>query len=146
MILRDLAYFMQTDGVGTVGVDLFESQMPETLPGAASPADLCVAILGPYGGLPPIRVQPRTVEEPARVAYEQPRVQVEVRGNKEDYASAEGLARTAYGSLIHIKNMILTSGVFYQSVEPLQDPFFLTWDQNRRPKFVFNLQIFKSYG
>jgi hypothetical protein len=144
MILRDLAYFLEAYGAGIVGTDLFESQMPETIAGKAVPTELCTAILGPYSGLPPVRVQPTTVDAVPSIRYQQPRVQIEVRGNKENYLSGEAKIAVVYRTLAMIKNRILSSGVFYQSVEPVQDPFFMRWDENRRPRFVFNVQVFKN--
>lgn len=45
MLLDELASYMQTNGIGTLGTDLFAGQLPES-------PDACVALYE-YGGLAP---------------------------------------------------------------------------------------------
>jgi hypothetical protein len=128
VILDEVAEFLADQNLAVPGTDLFRWSMPDQ-------PDDCIALYE-YGGDPPMR----THDAPS-IAYEQPRVQIVVRGAT---ASAgrqriEGIYRTLAG----IKNTAL-SGTKYLSVEPIQQPFLLRRDQNDRPTFAFNCQAVKG--
>jgi hypothetical protein len=126
--LADLAGVLQTAGVGTVGIDIFLSQLP------LSPED--AISLGEYGGSPPTWVF-------GDIAWEQPRVQVLVR-TSHGYVTGRTKAQAAWSALASIKNEVLNS-VLYLTVEPLQSPFELTREGDGDDiTFAFNIEIWKQ--
>lgn len=140
MLIEDLAQVLEAAGITPV----YRYRLADPNPALGIPAT-GVALMD-YAGLPPVWVQPRTAFDPVRPAYEQPRVQVRARGEAEDDESALALAWQAYQALAAVKNAALASGTHYQSVSPLQTPTLLERDQNLRPIFVFNCEVFKAFG
>lgn len=127
MLLDEIADYLQSQGIGTVGTNLFKGLMPES-------PDAAVAVFE-YSGLEVQRVQ-----EVAGVAYEQPRIQVMSRAAT--YAAARQKAEAVYAALATVKNQEL-SGIRYLRIQPLQPPFLIGRDANSRPLIVFNCQILK---
>lgn len=89
-------------------------------------------VLYEYPGLPRRKTQTGT--------YQQPRIQVNSRSK--NYVEAGSLIWAAYNALASIQNQDIL-GVYYVSVEPLQDPFYLRKDENDRHIFAFNAQVIK---
>lgn len=139
-LLEDIKKYLELKGVTT---QIYKSQMPDPIPGVIN--EPIISIIE-YGGDAPVWVQPQlAVANNSTPRYRQPRIQINARGNKEDYASASNLAGDVYEIIASIKNMTLNSGTFYQSVSPIQEPFLQRWDENRRPIFTFNAQVFLTH-
>lgn len=128
MIVDEVATYLEDQGLGDLGTDLFRWSMPDA-------PDECVAVYE-YAGEQPVRVH-----DIAAIAQEQPRVQIVVRSATA--SAGRQRAEDIYRRLSLVKNTDL-SGTRYLSIEPLQNPFFLERDQNDRPKFVFNCQAVKG--
>ena len=128
--LDDVATFLQSASVGTVGATIFKGQAP-----AAPDA---VVTLYEYGGAPPEHVGGQTA-----IAVEYPRIQVTVRGEPNDYAAPRALAETAYRALAAASNRLLGT-TFYGALSPLQAPFLLRKDENDRVIVAFNIEIMKE--
>ena len=134
MILDELATHLQSAGVGTISSTLFKGSLP--LDGAGTP-DAVVALLE-VPGLPPVRT---LASPPSR--YEQPVVQVVVRGAQHGYAAARQQAQLAWEALDGLSNTTL-SGVRYLWIACLQSPFLLRIDQFDRPVLVFTVRCARS--
>lgn len=128
MILDDLADYASSQGHGTVGTTMFKGPMP------AQP-DACVAILGPYGGAPPVHVMSAG---PGTAPLEYPRVQVLTRDTR--YDAAEKKAQDLWFSLDAFTARAI-NGVAYKSIDALQSPFFFERDANNRTVFACNYEI-----
>lgn len=121
----DLALLLESAGVGSVAA--------LTLVGGILPdqPDQLVSLID-YTGIPP----QRTHDQRAILG---PRVQVRARAR--DYPTAQSLALQAADALTPQVNQ-LVNGTRYQSIDRLQDPFFLQRDEKDRVVFAFNLQVF----
>lgn len=122
-LLAELVTHLQGEGLGTGGVNLFMSQLPDT-PDAAS-------ALIEYGGTGgDLRLSN------GRPLDELPRVQVLVRAKT--YLEAETKARQLYTAL-HMRVRTLGT-TLYIACQPLQPPFYLKRDEKGRTLMVFNLE------
>ena len=129
MVLDEVAAYMETQGIGTRAVDLFEGDLP------ISP-DACVAVIE-YPGVGP------DYTLGTGVSYEYPRIQVLVRNPIR--ATAESKANAAFKALAAVVNQSL-SGVSYLAITPLQSPFLLEREKDalQRWKLAFNCQVLKA--
>jgi hypothetical protein len=132
----DVAVYLQTEGLGTVGTTIFKTQLPDS-------PDVALVVTT-YGGEAPIRTHARNQIDPPTISYEQPRFQIKSRAMKEDVMTARDRIQLAYIALSKVKNATINGGR-YQSIEPQQLPYFLRMDENRRPEYVFNCAVFRSY-
>jgi hypothetical protein len=124
-MLADITAYLEDEGVGTQGVNLFYSLMPDQ-------PDSCVAVFE-YGGRPPV-----FEHDSPQPALEYPRVQVLARDP--DYDTARSLARDAHLALSEVVNMTLGATRFLR-ITPLQAPFFLRRDESGRVEFVCNFEV-----
>lgn len=131
-LLADLGTFLAANGAGTVGVTIFEAQMPDDVN-----AGLC---LNEYGG-----ESPDYVLNDAGVHIEHPRFQVYCRHT--NYATGRALIETAYEALATIVNQTVGSAL-YLRVEPLQGPFSVNPPQDAlgRWEWMFNCRTEKALG
>ncbi len=131
----ELATYAETLGLGlTGGSNLFAG----TLPPAAADGALDAALVDYFATRP---------SEPAFGAadlkHEWPRIQVLVRGPQDDIAAAMSMANGLYRGFGRVQAQTL-SGTFYKQIRCLQPPFFLKWDDNRRPIVAFNIEVEKD--
>lgn len=134
MILDDLADVMSSAGLGTVGTNLFKGALP-------SAPDACVALLGPYGGAPPVWAMSAGAASGGRPQVERPRVQVLCRDTRYDSAQYKAVAvRFVLDGL----GSFTKNGVGYKSVFAVQEPFYLERDGNDREIFVANYEIVRN--
>lgn len=134
MLLDDLADVMSSNGLGTVGVTIFKGALPST-------PDACVALLGPYGGLPPVWTMSAGPASGGRPQVERPRVQVLCRDTRYDAAEQKAVAvRFAIDGL----GGFTKNGVGYKSVFMVQEPFYFERDANNREIFAANLEILRA--
>lgn len=127
--IEELGNRLQSEAVGTLAVDLFLGQLPDT-------PDTATALLE-YGGLEPERVY-----NDFDASREMPRIQVMCRSR--GYTTARALIESAYRALDFANTSL--GGTWYLRCRPLQSPFFLKRDENERWVFVFNAQIEKKYS
>lgn len=132
MVLNDLSEFLESEGVGTRNVDIFEDFMPPT-------PDSCVTLIE-YGG----RTAPdvRTFGG-AEMIREYSRVQALVRGGPSDYATPRVKAQDVMRVLSRVMSKTI-GGVFYLTSTPLQPPYLYDRDGLLRYVFVVNFEFFKQ--
>jgi Bacteriophage minor capsid protein len=123
--LDDLGLYLQTQGLGTLGTDLFLGGLPVDVPSAVQQDDVTALVETP--GFPA-----QYVHDVAGISWEQPVVQILVRGAAHDYVSARTQAQAVFVALGQIQNQAL-SGTYYFWVLPLQSPFKLRDDDFGRP-------------
>lgn len=125
MLLDELGAYLQAEGLGTLGTNLFLGSMPVDAPDATTPDAMTALIETP--GFPAIYVH--DVVPPSREA---PVVQIMTRGAPYDYATARQWAQDIFVALGSIRNQTL-SGTFYLGVQPIQSVFKLRDDDYSRP-------------
>lgn len=123
MLLQDIIQLLQERGIGTVGVDLFYSQMPPT------PDN--VVVLFEYAGEPP--------DLHANVEY--PGLQVMVR-NKSYDAGRQKIEQIR--NLLHGLAETTINGHRYLLIQARQSPEALARDENGRAIFVCNFRVTKE--
>ena len=136
MVLEELGAYLQDEGLGTLGMDLFLGALPPDIPEVDTPG--AVAALVPTPGFPAIYVH--DLVDPAR---EQPVIQILVRGEPYDYAAAQLWATEIWLALGRIRNQAL-SGTFYLGVTPLQSIMKLRDDDFERPMMTAQFRIDKA--
>ena len=77
------------------------------------------------------------------VQFEYPSIQVVCRGAPDDYATPRATAQLIYKGLPKVQAEALT-GVYYHLVRPLQCPFLLKRDENRRVLIACNFACTKE--
>ena len=125
MLLDDLGLYLQTEGLGTLGITLFLGGLPVDAPNATTP-DAITALVETPG------FATQYVHTPTGVSWEQPVLQTLTRGAPYDYAGARAWAQDIFLALGRIGNQTL-SGTYYFWVVPLQSIFKLRDDDFSRP-------------
>lgn len=133
MILTEISTLLETYGVGTPGVDLFEGFLPPPSSSPAIPED--AVALYEYAGEPPLHVKDRKAP-----VHELPRVQVVTRSKS--YAAARTKAEEVYRLLSGYSGEI--GGTGYGRITALQAPFFLSRDDGNRTLIVCNYRVLKG--
>lgn len=123
---------MQTQGIGTLGTDLFKGLLPDT-------PDACVALIE-TGGQASEHALGSAVGAPA---WEAPSFQVICRAGRRDYSTARIKANDVFKKLDGLVNTTLSS-VRYFSIFAIQAPFSLPRDDQERPLLVFNCAVKKD--
>lgn len=127
-MLRQLTEWLQSEGVGTLGVDLFRNELPP------APVRAMAVIL--YDG-----VEPPGTHDSDYPAYEDSRVQVMTRGAS--YAEAQAYARSAYDALYRLRNT-LVDGCWFLRAAPLQLPFNEGEDAGGNNLVLFNSIVWSN--
>lgn len=118
-ILEALGNYLQAEGVGTLGTNLFLSTMPES-------PDALIAVYETSGDRPSFTMGS------AATAIDRPSIQVLVRGVRGDYVTARDTAEDIRTLLGALSNTTL-SGVNVMRVEPASWLLPLGDDENARP-------------
>ncbi len=127
-MIEEIGNFLQGQGVGTQGTDIFLNDVPQDAPDTA-------VSLEETAGLAPLYIHGIT-----GTAWNQPGLQVFTRAKSPSTARTN--AETIFKLLSNLTNVVL-EGVLYQSIRPVQNPFPLGRDENHRAQFVCNYQIVK---
>lgn len=134
MTLPELAAFLESEGHGTQWADTgWRIEY-----GVLSPEPDTVISLMLYGGMADEHAMGYGI---TRLEY--PRVQVTVRGAKDDHDTPYIKAMDIRDSLTTLVNTYL-SGVKYLEVNAIQPPFFVRRDDNFRVEIGCNFQIIKE--
>ena len=138
MILDDLSEILSSSlSTATWSVDagnVVKGQLPST-------PDTCLALLGPYGGLPPVWAMSPGVGAGGRPQVERPRVQVLSRAARYDDAEKNAVKlRYALGGLYNVTK----NGITYHAITEIQEPFFLEKDATGRTVFAVNLECTRA--
>jgi hypothetical protein len=120
----DIAVYLQSLSLGTFGTTLFRDILPPT-------PDVCGAVFE-SGGAPPT-----PGFGVVGIAHETPSVQIRFRGAPDDSPTPAAKAQTAYQALQRVG--VTLSGTFYHWLRPMQPPFILERDANKRVVWAFNV-------
>ena len=147
MLLDDVAtYIAASTSHGltvatSAGGNLYKVPLP-----VAAPSGLCASIVE-YGGAPGIRVMSTgSLNAPI---FENVTFQVMVRDNSTDFQAARNTVESVYCALDGLARTRLdgtTSGPIYDWIEAQHQPYFLSYDENGRPRFVVNFSARKERG
>lgn len=124
-VLSDLAQLLQTEGVGTVGTDIFMVRRPDS-------PNTCLT-LTEYQG------EDNRLPGPTNIPADE-RLSVQVAARAESYPDAEALASQAFTAL-HFRHKTLASGRRYAWSKANQSPGYIGVDANDRKLIVFNLRL-----
>lgn len=132
MILDDLADYLQSLGIATIGANLFMGdQRPD------QPDELLM--LRVFGGLESMRVMGQAL---GTSTLDMPRVQIESRSGS--YLGADTLLRSAMNALDMMQGLTINN-TRYHHIRALQsDPLPLEVDANQRHSLVMNFEIMKG--
>jgi hypothetical protein len=130
MLLDELADYLSTNGLGTVGTNLFKGFLPDETNEAGA--------IYETGGFFPVR---GFASGPGQAKAERPRVQVVFRSTS--YQSARTKADTAFKLLDGLGDVTL-SGTRYLWVGAVHSPFLMARDQNQRVLIACNYDVVKS--
>ena len=128
MILEALGDYLQTNSVGTLGTNIFLGKMP------ASP-DYCVTLYE-YEGMAPVESfggNPYDID--------MPRIQVVVRGARDDYPTARDGVNTIRGLLADLTDITISSTKVLR-VASLGAFVPLGLDDKDRPRIAANFQAY----
>ena len=115
-LLDDVVAALEAAAVGTFGTDIFAGGTPK-----AATMDTAILTVFEYPGEGILD----TFGENTPPAVEQPRVQVLARAKS--YPAAHDKCRAAYDALHLIANETV-NGIYYERIEPLQQPFLVGRD------------------
>ena len=115
------------------GTTLFEGTLPDR-------PDVCLAVRDLGGGGPSTLGFGVTTG----VQYENPHIQIVVRGKAQDRTTPQATAHLARQALAKVQAMTLTS-TLYHFIIPMQSPFLLVVDKaDERPVYAFNCRVRKE--
>jgi len=123
----DIKDILVDEGVGVFGIDLFVGSKP-----GDGTIDACVVVF-PSGGSDP---------EPD-YDYERPRVQVYIRGPKEDYETPAAKTEAVKAAL-KSKTNITKNGMRYVCIWQEGDVIHLGMDEDGRHQFTVNFRIHRT--
>lgn len=127
-VLDDLASRLASEGVGTVGTDVWKGGLPD---GDDITADPIIAVVETPGAAP-LAVM-GTAADPVR----QPRCQLVGRGS--GYAATRSLVQSAVDAVEMLD--VTINGNRYLAVEALQEPFTLGTDDDGFHRIAVNVQV-----
>lgn len=119
-ILEAVGNKLVTDGLGTLGTNIFLSLLPDS-------PDLCTAVYE-YSGLGPLD----TFGGSANIQLDRPQIQVITRATRNDYVAARDRAVNARNSLTKISNQSL-SGIQILRIAPTSAINAVGLDDKDRP-------------
>ena len=128
MILEALGDYLQTNSIGTLGTNIFLGKMP------ANP-DYCITLYE-YEGMAP-------VESFGGAPYDidMPRIQIVVRGARDDYPTARDGAKAVRDLLSDLTNVTISSTNILR-VASLGAFIPLGLDDKDRPRIAANFQAY----
>jgi len=130
MMLDDIAAFLEAEGVGVVGTDIFKAIHPDTAPETSM-------TIYEYAGRPPMD----QFGEDDVPSIERPGLQVIARSP--NYQDARNFLQDAYNALCKIANEVLGT-TLYERVQPVQSPFPMGRDANSRALVTVNFSVWKD--
>ena len=127
-LLDDIGAYLASNGIGTVGTDIFLGR------GLTATPDAQVGLQrsGGFGSIHAMR------GVPGQPIANQPRIQIVCRALT--YPLAEAKANAVNDLLDGLRNTTINT-TFYHFINSVQEPFLLQYDDNNRPVFVQNFDI-----
>jgi len=126
-LLDDMATYLQENGIGVVGTDIFKSARHDT-----KTPETAIALYE-YAGR-----APAYVHDMVGAAWENPSLHIEVRAKR--YATARGKADSIFRLLDSMTDVLIGTRR-YISVRALQSPFDLGPDENGREIVACNFAV-----
>jgi hypothetical protein len=143
MLVDDIGYYISASTshgyvLGSTSAPLFRCPLPESAPDKS-------ASIVEYASEAPERAFGASLSEPM---WETPRFQLLVRDSMENYAAARNSIESIYRALDGLGDTVInpSSSTRYLWVRALQSPFFLSYDNSDRPRFVCNFTARKEQG
>lgn len=130
-ILEAVGDYLQAEGYGTQGTDIFLAVMPET-------PDACVAVYENAGN------RPEFTMGSAPWAVDRPLIQVICRGARSDYPTTRNTAEAIRALLGSVMNTTLSS-VPILRIEPQGSVVPMGEDENQRPMVSVNFECMVRY-
>ena len=127
-ILEAVGSKLATDGLGTLGTNIFLSLMPDT-------PDLCTAVYE-YSGLTPID----TFGASVNIQLDRPSIQVMTRAGRNDYVAARDRAVNVRNALAKVSNSNL-SGIQILRIAPLSAINAIGLDEKDRPLVTVSFTV-----
>lgn len=118
-VLDALGQYLQTQGVGTLGTNIFLTILPDN-------PDVCLVVTE-ENGTGPVHHLGNNMD-----ALNRPRIRVFARAGRNDYPAARALAQSARVALRGIANQTV-EGVYILSITPTSDFYPITRDGDDRP-------------
>ena len=128
-LIESIGQFIEDEGLGVQGTDLFIGDMPQDAPATAT------AVVETSG------TTPKFSHDINGVNYEEPSFQIYTRA--EAYATARSLAESIWIALNKQVNVSL-SGSFFLRIAAAQSPFSIGRDLNHRAQIVANFNARKG--
>lgn len=134
-MLDEIAYYLSTKSLGTIGVDLFKSFMPNN--------PFTVTTIYEYSGA---RNQ-FTFGTTTNPVWERPRLQVVSRSSS--YERARKTIEPIYRTLEIVANQTIKpssigTGTFYIRIQPIQAPFSMGLDAHELLRIACNFDVMKA--
>lgn len=123
-VAEEVADKLANLGLGTVGTSIFIGIMPEK-------PDAVISVSETGGQAPEFGFGT------AGLKYENPNVQIMVRGERGDYEGPRTRIETAYRGLAEVQGATLGS-TYYHMIKPTQSPFPIRRDDDARVLLAFN--------
>jgi hypothetical protein len=131
----EIATYLAGAGLGlTLGTNLFDAPFPE----APEVPDAAVCLVD-WGSVPSLPTYGPSLSPPS---MERPQVKVIVRDGRDKVAAARTTAYAVYKKLRRLGPVTL-SGVVYHNIDA-DVPAWLGRDENKRPRFHFDLDVWKA--
>lgn len=127
-MLEDIGAYMQTNGRGTLGTDLFLNFLPE--------APNSVTVLSEY-----MSETPKDTMGAHLPSVEMPHIQVMVRRSATDYLAARNESDLCYNLLVMVLDLVV--GTYLYTITPLDTPTLMSRDDNERPLVVCNYVVYR---
>ena len=124
-MIEDIATYLQTAGIGTIGTNLFKGQIP-------TEPDNCVAVFEYAGSPPAVTHDKKTLDSPG----------LQIRVRNADYAAGMTAIQGIIDVLSPLSNVSIGSG-YYLSILANQSPVPLGLDEKDRHEFSMNFLVLK---
>jgi hypothetical protein len=128
VILEALGDYLQTNSIGTLGTNIFLGKMPAT-------PDYCICLYE-YEGM-----GPEETFGSAGYDIDKPRIQIVVRGTRDDYPTARNGAKTIRDLLAALTDVTISSTKVLR-VASLGSTIPLGLDDKDRPRISANFQAY----
>lgn len=127
-ILEVVGNFLEDNGFGTLGTDIFLGILPES-------PDACIGVFE-YGGQTPMFTMGT-----AGIQVDMPSLQIQVRATRDDYPTARDEAESARQLLAKVTNQTI-EGIRVLRIEPSSSIVPIGVDENHRPVISANFRCF----
>lgn len=132
MLLDDVADYLSSGGIGTVGTDIFKGYMPDTPDGAVAVYET--------GGLGTVHAMNPSA---GQAVLEQPRVQVVCRAAAGDYETARAKAHDVFLLMDGLPAREINATQYHWG-QAVQSPFPMGRDESNRVLIACNFDVKKA--